>query len=74
MATISTRFMLAQVALERSKMHKANKVQVNVGSLADMGKRFCSAGNTRYGRGERGVGTVASVNASIAHLDGFWVR
>ncbi len=55
-------------------MHKANKVQVNVGSLADMGKRFCSAGNTRYGRGERGVGTVASVNASIAHLDGFWVR
>jgi predicted transcriptional regulator len=25
------------------KMHKANKVQVNVGSLADMGKRFVGA-------------------------------
>jgi predicted transcriptional regulator len=26
-------------------MHKANKVQVNLGSLADMGKRFSSAWN-----------------------------
>lgn len=29
--------------LKGSKMHKANKVQVHVGNLADMGKRFVGA-------------------------------
>jgi predicted transcriptional regulator len=33
------------LTLKGLKMHKANKVQVHVGSLADMGKRFVSAWN-----------------------------